>query len=126
MCRNDHDCWCAVNTKFDPRITTLVYAPVQILGRSVRWAWHLQARERTRLSGEMREIGGLMPLLMKQRNGYRWSREDRHEIKAHLRHLMNISPYLTLFVMPGGFVVLPFLAWWLDRRRQKRVDLGPE
>ena len=112
-----------MNTKFDPRITTLVYAPVQILGRSARWVWHLQARERTRLSDEMREIGGLMPLLMKQRNGYRWSREDRREIKEHLHHLMNISPYLTLFVMPGGFVVLPFLAWWLDRRRQKRLEL---
>lgn len=74
----------------------------------------------------MRAMSGLMPLLMKQRNGYRWTREDKREIKAQLRNLALISPYLTLAVMPGGFFVLPVLAWWLDRRRQKRIDLVNE
>jgi hypothetical protein len=96
---------------------------VQYLGRGVRWVWRMQARERSRLSHEMRHIKGLMPLVMKQRNGYRWSPDDIAEIKSHLRRLVNLSPYLTLCVMPGGFLVLPFLAWWLDRRRQKRLDL---
>jgi hypothetical protein len=112
-----------LNSKFNLHVGSVISYPVQYAGRAIRWTWRLQARERTRLSQEMREIKGLMPLVMKQRNGYRWSPADKSEIKVHLRHLVSLSPYLTLFVMPGGFVVLPFLAWWLDRRRQKRVDL---
>jgi hypothetical protein len=27
-----------------------------------------------------------------------------------------------LFVMPGGFAIVPFLAWWLDRRRKQRAN----
>ncbi len=71
----------------------------------------------------MRQVRGLMPLLMKQRNGYHWTPEDIKDIKAQLHTLIGLSPYLTLFIMPGGFFILPFLAWWLDRRRQKRADL---
>jgi len=32
-----------------------------------------------------------------------------------------VSPYLVVMVMPGSFVVLPALAWWLDRRRQNTI-----
>lgn len=85
--------------------------------------WKIQARERLRLSQELHEIRGLMPLLMKQRNGYHWSAEDVREIKLQLRTLLALCPYLAMFLLPGGFLVLPFLAWWLDRRRQKRADL---
>ncbi|WP_338849483.1 hypothetical protein V8J88_10670 [Massilia sp. W12] len=83
--------------------------------------WKLQQRERLRLSHEMHQISGLMPLLMKQRNGYRWSAQDILEIKAQLRALLKLCPYLALILMPGGFFILPGLAWWLDRRRQKRL-----
>ncbi len=67
----------------------------------------------------MQAMQDLMPLLMKQRDGYRWSDADRREIRRHLRNLASLSPYLVLFVSPGGFLALPVLAWWLDRRRQK-------
>jgi hypothetical protein len=115
-----------LSTKPNPVFQALLNQPAQYLGRSARWVWTLQARERIRLSQEMRAMSGLMPLLMKQRNGYRWSREDKRKIKEQLRHLVHLGPYLTLAVMPGGFFVLPVLAWWLDRRRQKRIDLGHE
>ena len=62
---------------------------------------------------------GLMPLLMKQRDGYRWTETDRREIRMHLRNLASLSPYLVLFISPGGFIALPVLVWWLDRRRRK-------
>lgn len=64
---------------------------------------------------------GLMQLLMKQRNGYRWTETDRRKIRAQLRKLASLSPYMVLFVSPGGFLAMPVLAWWLDRRRQKRL-----
>lgn len=90
--------------------------------RSVRSLWELQNRERERLWNEIAEARGLMPLLMKQRNGYRWTEEDKRNIRAHLRSLASLSPYLVLFLAPGGLLALPVLAWWLDRRRQKRLD----
>ena len=30
--------------------------------------------------------------------------------------LSNLSPYLVVLALPGSFVMLPALAWWLDRR----------
>ena len=77
----------------------------------------LQNRERIRLWNEMNQMRGLLPLLMKQRNGYRWTELDRKRIKIQLRKLADLSPYLVLFIAPGGFLVLPVLAWWLDKRQ---------
>lgn len=94
--------------------------PLLPLRKGLGRVWALQNRERLRLSSEMSHVRGLMPLLMKQRNGYRWSDADRKKIRMQLRRLASLSPYLVLFVSPGGFLALPVLAWWLDRRRIKR------
>jgi hypothetical protein len=80
----------------------------------------LQHRERLRLRDELSATQKLMPLLMKQRNGETWTEEERGKIRAQLHRMAEISPYLVLFVMPGGLFLLPLLAWWLDRRRQHR------
>jgi hypothetical protein len=77
----------------------------------------LSVRERQRLMGEIVQVRGLMPLLMKPRNKQRWTRDDKAQIAAHLRRLTKLSPYLVVLVMPGGLLALPVLAWWLDRRR---------
>jgi len=82
------------------------------------------ARERRYLLSEMAQVRGLMPLLMKRRNHLPWTLAERAELRGHLRRLSVISPYLMCFVMPGGFALLPALAWWLDRRRQ-RPALAP-
>lgn len=95
----------------------VLFAPV-LLG--VRGLLALQNRERKQLLEEMTQMRDLMPLLMKQRNGYQWTHDDRSHIREHLRNLARISPYLILFVAPGGFFILPIMAWWLDRRRLKR------
>jgi hypothetical protein len=61
---------------------------------------------------------------MKPRNKQQWSLEDKRELAVHLRRLSSISPYLVVLVMPGGMLALPVLAWWLDRRRNRRPS-GP-
>ena len=93
----------------------------------VRSAWDLAERERKALLAEMVQVSGLMPLLMKPRNKQQWTPEDKRQIVTHLRRLYVVSPYLAVMVMPGSFIVLPALAWWLDRRRQNnlRKDLPP-
>jgi hypothetical protein len=80
-------------------------------------------RERKRVIAEVMQVRGLMPLLMKPRNGQPWSPADRTELCLHLRRLAAVSPYLVVLVFPASFLTLPLLAWWLDRRRQQR---GPQ
>ena len=79
-------------------------------------------RERDRIRAEMQGIQGLLPLLMKQRNGSRWTPVERRQLRSYLRSLTSLSPYLLVLVAPGSFVLFPLMAWWLDRRRQKRND----
>ncbi len=106
------------------RLRSTLNHPAHITRRSLRGLWELQDRERMRLWTEMSQVKGLLQLLMMQRNGYRWSEADRLAIRVQLRKLVSLSPYLVLFVSPGGFLALPALAWWLDRRRQKRLEHG--
>ncbi len=91
----------------------------------LRRALALAERERAFLIAEMSQMRGLMPVLMKRRNQQRWTREDVAEIRAQLRRLSRLSPYLVVMVMPGGFAALPVLAWWLDRRRNRRAPALP-
>jgi hypothetical protein len=85
--------------------------------RSIR---DLTAREKKFLLSEILQVKGLMPLLMKPRNKQRWTAEDRAELRIHLRRLSNLSPYLVVLALPGSFLMLPMLAWWLDRRRNRK------
>ena len=91
----------------------------------IRIALELAERERKHLLSEMVQVKGLMPVLMKRRNKQQWTREDKAEIRAQLKRMTQITPYLVVLVMPGGLVILPALAWWLDRRRNRnRVALS--
>jgi hypothetical protein len=83
--------------------------------------FELAERERRFLLSETVKIKGLMPVLMKRRNKQQWTDEDRAEIRSQLVRISKLSPYLVILVMPGGFAVLPALAWWLDRRRNLRA-----
>jgi hypothetical protein len=78
-------------------------------------------REKKYLLSELVQVRGLMPLLMKPRNRLHWSDEDKHELVGHLQRLQHLSPYIAVFLLPGGMAMLPILAWWLDRRRGQRV-----
>ncbi len=78
------------------------------------------SRERDRIRAEIQSVQGLLPLLMKQRNGGTWTPEDYAQLRAHLRSLTSLSPYLVALLAPGSVFWFPLLAWWLDRRRSKR------
>lgn len=83
-----------------------------------------QERERKQIVAQAIRIRGLMPLLMKPRNGERWTRAEREELQAQLRAFRRLSPYLLVLALPGSFLFLPMLAWWLDRRRGLRKDVN--
>lgn len=90
--------------------------------RSIR---ELTEREKKHLLQEILHVRGLMPLLMKQRNNQMWTLEDKAELRVHLRRLSGISPYLVVLALPGSFLMLPVLAWWLDRRRNRPHPPAP-
>ena len=70
---------------------------------------------------EVLAVKGLMQILMKTRNtDEKWTREERTEIKRHLRNIAKIIPAIVIFVLPGGSFLLPILAEALDRRRVRR------
>ena len=83
-------------------------------------------RERKFMLAEMSQVKGLMPLLMKPRNKQKWSAADKRELRMHLKRLSQVSPYVAVIVLPGGFAVLLVLAWWLDRRRGRRGPPQPK
>jgi hypothetical protein len=71
---------------------------------------------------EVLSVRGLMQLLMKNRNtDIKWTREERREIRMHLRNVSKIIPALALFSLPGGSLLLPVLAEVLDRRKTRRL-----
>lgn len=84
-----------------------------------------QSRERRQLLAELSQIKGLMPLLMKRRNGENWTRAERQALQGQLHAVAHLSPYLLVLALPGSFALLPVLAWWLDRRRIRRNSGGP-
>lgn len=71
---------------------------------------------------ELAHARGLIPILMKRRNGGQWSMEERTILLRDLRALSNLSPYLVPLLMPGGILMLPLFAWWMDRRRKGREN----
>jgi hypothetical protein len=99
----------------------------QIIGRfralterlrdALRGPWQ---RERERIQAEF-GAQGLLPLLMKVRNGARWTREERIRLWHRLRQVASLSPYLIVLLAPGSVVLLPIVAWWVDRRRMLRA-----
>lgn len=94
-------------------------------GRGLRapaWLCSLLAgssRERRRLGEELATIKGAWPLLMKQRRGGTWTHDDRQQLRMMVRSASSVSPYLVIWVLPGSVLLLPFVAWYLDTRRQR-------
>ena len=77
-------------------------------------------RERERIRAEMAEIHGFVRLLMRQRNGGGWTTEERRRLVHELRRVCALGPYLVALLAPGSFVLIPMVAWWLDRRGRAR------
>ena len=81
-------------------------------------------REKRRFRDELVMMKGAWPLLMKQRNGGTWTPEDKVQLKAMVRSASSVSPYLFIWAIPGSMLLLPFLAWFLDKRRKGRAAKG--
>lgn len=79
-----------------------------------------QREEMRRVLAEVMSVRGIMPLLMKARNGGQWTAEEKAELLGHLRRMAHLSPYLIALLLPGSVLLLPAYAWWLDRRRTRR------
>jgi len=79
------------------------------------------SREKRRLRDELALMKGAWPLLMKQRNGGKWTAEEKSQLKAMIRSGSSVSPYLFIWALPGSVLLLPFLAWYLDRQRRSRT-----
>lgn len=79
-----------------------------------------QKREARHVARELLAARGLMPLLMKARNGGQWTPAEKAELVGQLRRLSRLSPYLLFLLLPGSALLLPGYAWWLDRRRGQR------
>jgi hypothetical protein len=68
---------------------------------------------------EVNHIQGFMLLLMKPRNGGEWVPEDKEALRRHLKRLARTLPALGVFALPGGSLLLPLLAIFLDRRKAR-------
>jgi len=111
----------AAGPAFDPNTTTSVQVRMK---RAPAWFCSFVAgnqREQRRFRDELTMMRGAWPLLMKQRNGGRWTPEDKGQLKAMVRSASRVSPYLFIWALPGSVLLLPFLAWYLDARRRRRA-----
>ncbi|MEW6740968.1 MAG: hypothetical protein ACOYU2_08885 [Nitrospirota bacterium] len=82
----------------------------------------LIASNREFILNEVIEVKGLMQLLMKHRNtGQEWTKEEKKKIKVHLKNISKVVPAVVIFLIPGGSLLLPFLAEVLDRRKEGRT-----
>lgn len=89
-------------------------------GTSMQRLLATQQRHAREFVADVVQMRGLMPLLMKPRNGEAWTSVEKAELLRQLRILSRISPYLLFLLLPGSALLLPVYAWWLDRRRNAR------
>lgn len=83
-------------------------------------------RSKELILGDARAMQGFMDLLMKQRNtGSRWTKDEKVQLRRYIGRLASYVPILFVFLLPGGFVLIPLLAEILDRRRHRR-NVFPE
>ena len=76
---------------------------------------------------DLYHIQGFMRLLMKPRNGMPRTAEDKAEIRLHLKSVAASLPMLAVFTLPGGLLLLPLLAWYLDRRKPRLIlSISPD
>lgn len=70
---------------------------------------------------EADHLKGFMVLIMKPRNtGLPWTREEVRALKTCIRRLAYYVPFMMIFLLPFGSLLLPAMAEVLDRRRERR------
>ena len=79
-------------------------------------------REKTGLRQEVATMKGSVVWLLRQRRQGQWSSQERTQLRQVMRSASSVSPYLVIWVIPGSLLLLPFLAWFIDRRRSQRAQ----
>jgi hypothetical protein len=78
-------------------------------------------RYRDLFYAEADTMRGFMALMMRPRNtGIPWTQEEIRRLKLYIRHLAHYVPFLVIFLLPFGSLLLPAMAEVLDRRRTAR------
>ncbi|MCB1978976.1 MAG: hypothetical protein KDF25_06365 [Burkholderiaceae bacterium] len=109
---------------FDPHSTS---AFQRRLERAPAWFCSFLAgntREQTRFRTELATMRGSVVWLVRQRRQGEWTAAERAHLREVMRSASSVSPYLIVWVVPGSMLLLPFLAWFIDRRR-RRHKRGP-
>jgi hypothetical protein len=81
----------------------------------------LHNRERSRLRAEIAHIPAFLGLLLKPGTGRALRASERRALRMRWRGMGRLGLYLTSMIIPGTTFTLPLLAWWLDRRDQRRA-----
>ncbi|MFN4119381.1 hypothetical protein [Acidovorax sp.] len=105
---------------FDPDSTTAFQARME---RAPEWFCSFLAgnsREKSRLKREMATMKGSVVWLVQQRRQGTWDAAERAHLRDVMRSASSVSPYLFIWVIPGSMLLLPFLAWFLDKQRKRR------
>ena len=76
------------------------------------------SREKNRFKRDMATIRGSVVWLVRQRRQGQWTAHERAHLREMMRTASSVSPYLVIWVVPGSLLLLPFLAWFIDRRRK--------
>jgi hypothetical protein len=85
----------------------------------------LTVRFQTRARSELSGVPDLARVLFKPRNGEPWTRDDRAFLRRELAALARRwAPGFFLFLLPGGLLLAPAYAWYLDRRRRAVIRVG--
>ena len=77
-------------------------------------------REKSRLQREIATMKGSVVWLVQQRRQGNWTADERSHLRKVMRSASSVSPYLFIWVIPGSMLILPFMAWFLDRQRKRR------
>lgn len=104
---------------FDPHSTS---AFQRRLDRAPAWFCSFLAgntREKTRFRMELATMRGSVVWLIRQRRQGAWTVTERAHLRDVMRSASSVSPYLVIWVVPGSMLLLPFLAWFIDRRRRR-------
>ncbi len=76
---------------------------------------------KTLIHAEADYMKGFMALLMKPRNtDMPWTRTEIRALKRYIWHLAHYVPFVIIFLLPFGSLLLPVMAEVLDRRRERR------
>lgn len=93
----------------------------QEMGMIKRYFKGLLAKNKDFILSETSAAKGIFQILFKHRNtGEKWTKEEKKQIKQHLKTLALAVPALIVFLPPGGGILLPILVDVLDRRKNVR------